>query len=115
MRCIVLGTGQRVTLGEYARAWRACLEAPATATFRSCLRDRWPAPRDVVLGQFREGLEERISRHLPWWEQGRNWSSDYEREMRHLADRVNGRRVVRLRDVPRRLRARLRHRISEDL
>lgn len=100
-----------VSLRQYIDAWRAVLAAEPGTQYKSSLRGWWPASREEVLDQFRAGLDDRISRHLPWYEKGRYWSDDAQREMRHAANRVNSRCVVRPRDLPARLRTRLAHRL----
>src|SRR4051794_18479032 len=86
-----------VTLAQYCDAWRRVIASPAGAIFKSSLM--WvfnPTSREEILREFREGVNDRINRHIPGYGRGRNWS---EREQTGLM-----RDARRLQDMARRIR-----------
>jgi hypothetical protein len=115
MRYVTLGCGRTVSLRTYVRAWRTVLAAPTDATFRGSPSDsRMNATREDALREFRDGMHDRINRHLTGFGHGRKWSNDWQRAVMQTASRVNTPRlIVRVREVPMHLRARLAHRLEE--
>lgn len=109
-RYITLADGRKMTLGNYAQAWREVLAAPPNAVFDRCLHNRWAAGRDKILDQFRVGLHARINSHLPWYGKGRKWDDDYQRPMVMAAAQLNCRRAV-IDWLPPDLRRRFDHRL----
>lgn len=112
-RVIRLPNGKQVGIGAYARAWKklAAGKYADDDVFRDW--DYFPVTADVVLLKMRDGMHDRINRHLPAYGRGRKWSSDWQREVEHTARLVNTPRLV-VRWVPRDLRARLSHRIERN-
>lgn len=110
----VFASERSVTLAGYISAWNAVKAAPAGATFSESLRSgKWTGgshSREEILGQFSEGLHDRINRHLPWFGRGRKWDHDWQMETRRAADQVNQPRL-RIHWLPEWLRARFSHRI----
>ena len=109
-RYVTLGDGKRVSLGSYVRVWRFALGLPTGTPLSRDLQDRWPSERETVVRQFRAGMHDRISRHLPWYGRGRKWCHDWQRAATQCAAAVNTPRLI-VRWVPRDLRARLQHRL----
>lgn len=111
---VAFGASTRaVPIREYVKVWRAVSAAPPGTMYSSSLCGWWPATREEVLEQFREGLHARINKHVPGYGVGRHWSPDYQRSLQQVARRVNAPRTrVSLRDVLRAYQARLAHRLS---
>lgn len=87
-RYIVLGCGRKIGLGRYVAAWKTCLDLDPGARIGrgvdGCGQTAGEALRDL-----REGLQDRINRHLPGYGKGRKWSSDWQRAMSQAAWQVN--------------------------
>lgn len=112
-RIIILGDGRPVTLATYVRAWKAALTAPANSMFAGSPSDpRTPASREWVLREFRDALDDRINRKLPWYGRGRKWSSEWYWDAWRTARAVNDPRL-RVGWVPAEFRARLAERLSD--
>ncbi len=109
-RYITLGDGTRVTLAAYSAAWRACTAAAPGATFSRGLCGYGSRTREEILGEFRDGVHDRINRHAPGFGAGRKWDSDWQRDAYRTAREVNTPRLI-VRWVPRDFEARLRHRV----
>lgn len=108
---IRIPNGRLVSVGVYVEGWKRCLAAsPRTLV---CDWDHFPQEAERVLASFRRGMRDRINRHLPWWGKGRKWSAEYQTRLFHLNLRLIGRCVIRPTDVPKDLRARLAHRITQ--
>ncbi len=105
-----LPKGSLVTMGRYVAAWKALRSLPPGAQVNGW--DHFPTPAKDVLRKMRAGMHERISRHLPWWEKGRKWEGQWQRDAHRTAWEVNTPRLV-VRWVPMDLRKRLAHRITE--
>ena len=112
MRVITTATA-RVSVGTYARVWRAVKSAPARTEYTYSLCSESPATREAVLSEFTAGLEDRINRHVRGYGVGRKWSAHWQTEVLRVARAVNTRRqLVHARDVPPEFRARLAHRLT---
>lgn len=109
---VTVAGGQRVSLAAYARAVRLAKSQPETE-FRAGLSTPWPTTGAEVVRQFLAGVHDRINRHDPQ-PRGKWAGQDRARHLRQLADRVNGRIVVRRVEMPLRWQARLAHRLHED-
>jgi hypothetical protein len=111
-RYVTLGDGRRISLGHYVRAWRTTLAAPATQRFAGSPCDPLTqCSRDDVLRDYRDGLHDRINRHIPGYGKGRKWSPDWQRAALQAGHAVNTPRLI-VRWVPRDLYARLAHRLG---
>lgn len=112
-RVVTLGSGRRVTLGAYVRAWRMVRASdPAAEFFGSPCGDlRAVETAGESLRQFRAGMVDRINRHLPGYGRGRKWSPDWQRGAYDMAWRMRSRIVTRVGDCPTELRSRLAHRL----
>lgn len=113
VRTIRLGNGRSVSLRAYIDAWRRVIHAPSSTTFHAALTHpfdhRDETNRDILLGQFRAGLDDRINRHIAWYGHGRKWSYQWQSEAINLAVHANTPRLV-LRYIPPDFRDRFRHR-----
>lgn len=110
-RYVTLGCGRRIGLGAYVRAWRQCLAlAPETRVAGTLSHSREPGTVADVLRQFREGLADRINRHIPGHGQGRKWDADYQRHMLQAAYALNTPRLA-IHWLPNDLRTRFAHRL----
>ena len=89
-RCVVLGSGRRVSLGQYVRAVRIAKANPE-AWFPQTLCS-WAGGRgQTVTAEFVEGLLDRINRHNPAYGHGRKWAPDYQRALARLRQQVGTR------------------------
>lgn len=59
-----------VSIGQYVKAWRAVLRAPAGQGFSSSLNGWWPATREEILCEFSAGVQDRINQHVPYMQRG---------------------------------------------
>jgi len=112
-RVVTLGSGKRLRLGQYVAGWKQLLKLPSGSTVRGNLTswdDAEETSTATVLRQFRQGMHERINRHIPWFGQGREW--DRFGATWQFADRVNSRCIVRVNEAPYRYRARLAARLT---
>ncbi len=116
IRVVVLGNGRSVPLGSYVWAWREILSAPPDREYRQGLTGWWPETAETILRQFRDGMHERISRHLPGYGRGRKWSHDWQRAAYQDAQRINAPRLaVRRTEITTDdWRTRFAHRYTED-
>jgi hypothetical protein len=116
-RYVTLGDGRRVGLGTYVKAWRSVLDAGDKAIIAGSPRDpRRSCSREEALHEFREGMDDRINRHIPGFGVGRKWEPNWFWAAWRAARDVNTPRLI-VRYVPPDLKARLAHRIhtNEDL
>lgn len=112
-RYVTLGNGRRVGLASYVAAWRACLAADPAQPIRMDLHGLPGSTAADVLRQFRDGLHDRINRHIPGYGVGRKWSPDWQREAIHFAAQVNTPRLV-VRYLPKDFRGlRFMHRLPD--
>ena len=109
-RYITLGDGTHVTVAAYSAAWRACVAAAPGTEFRRGLCGYGSRTREEILGEFRDGVHDRINRHAPGFGAGRKWDSEWQRAADRTAREVNTPRLI-VRWVPRDFEARLRHRV----
>lgn len=118
-RYVTLGDGRAIALGSYVAAWRTTLAAPADQRFKGRPSDPrgWTgdASREDVLREFRDGLTDRINRHIPGYGVGRKWRWEWQRDVARIAWNLNGRRILtRVRECPKEIRKRLAHRLHDD-
>jgi hypothetical protein len=107
--CIRLPNGKRCTLAAYVHAWRVLLATPERTQVAGF--DYWPDDAGRILSQLRQGMHDRINRHIPGHGTGRKWSDDWQRHAIQCTHAVNTPRL-RVDWIPPDLRARLAHRIS---
>ncbi len=76
-RYVTLGTGRQVSLSAYVAAWRRVKAMKPDAVIRNGIQwfDQSAAE---VLRQFRDGMHDRINRHLPGYGRGRRWAREYQ-------------------------------------
>jgi len=111
-RCVVLGCGRRVGLDTYVNAWKKAIEIAATNP------DQWvpQTPRGYggtvaeALREFRDGMHDRINRHIPGYGNGRNWEYGHYMETWRAARALNGGVVIHW--LPKHLKARFAHRLE---
>jgi hypothetical protein len=100
-----------VTLGEGFTAVKA---APPGQEFDRSLRARWSKTREEILVEFSDGLAERINRSDARFRVGRKWEFAWQNSARHLANKVNTKRlIVHRSEVPKEFRERLAARIYD--
>ena len=109
-RYVTLGDGTRVTLAAYAAAWRTCTAAAPGTVFSRGLCGYGSRTREQVLGEFRDGVHDRINRHDSRYGRGRKWDADWWWSAMRCARAVNTPRLV-VHSVPLDFAARLRHRV----
>jgi len=68
-------------------------------------------PASEILTALRDGMHDRINRHIPKYGEGRKWDHDWQRAAMQCANFVNTPRLI-VRWVPQDLKARLAHRIT---
>lgn len=114
-RYVTLGDGRHIPLGAYVAAWRKALDAPADAVFNGspCGWKGCSETRNEVVRQFRDGMHDRINRHIPSHGCGRKWSRDWFMQAWRLSRDVNTPRLI-VRWAPVEFRARLAHRLETD-
>lgn len=112
-RVIGLSDNRVVHLGAYVDAWARVLTAPAGTEFAQSLTSRWPATREEILEQFRDGLHDRINRRDPRYGVGRKWDPDWQRQCGYAARELNYPRLV-IRWLPMWLRDRFAHRLEDE-
>lgn len=111
-RYVTLGDGRRVPLSAYVAGWKVVRRCHPAMPFNRCLTERWASTAGQILQQYRDGMHDRINRHVPGYGRGRKWSPDWQGAAIHCAQAVNTPRLV-VRWVPRDLKARLAHRIGD--
>ena len=111
IRVITLGDGRQVRLGTYVNAWTTCKKI-APHAWLPCTPGGWPGTAEDALQEFRAGLHDRINRRLPWYDKGRKWDSDWQRETLQAAIRLNTPRLA-IHWLPPHLKARFAHRLSD--
>jgi len=113
LRYVTLPNGRKVGLGAYVNAWRALRTMPAGQMVRGF--DHFPDEAGRTLARFRDGMHDRINRHLPGYGRGRRWSQDWHFAALRTARAVNTPRlIVRPSTVPHEFRARLAGRLTTD-
>jgi hypothetical protein len=110
-RYVTLPNGKKVGLGEYVRGWKVVRELPPAQLCRGW--DYFEIKAASILRDLRDGMHDRINRHIEGYGQGRKWSSDWQGAARRTAYDVNTPRLV-VRWVPFEFRARLAHRLHVD-
>lgn len=114
-RYVTLGDGRAVGLGNYVKAWKTALSAPADARFKGKPSDPtgWMGGYDraEVLREFRDGLHDRINRHIPDYGKGRKWDRDWFWMMWRAARDLNTPRLA-IHWLPPELRERFEHRMA---
>ncbi len=111
-RTVRLGSGRRVSLGDYVRAWRIALAAPANTWFRETPCSWAGGDRAQVLREFRKGLDDRINRHVPHYGKGRKWKEQWQIETLRAAREINHPRLA-IHWLPAWLKPRYAHRLVE--
>ena len=107
---IRLGNGHRVTVGAYVAAIR---KVDPTKTYDHGLCGWGPMTGACVLGEFREGVHDRINRHNPAYGRGRKWSLEWQLDTCRAARMLNTPRLrVYAHDLPGWLRARVADRLA---
>lgn len=108
-RFVTLGSGRKVGLGAYTRAWRQAKKMPSDASVRETPSGRAGSTAGQALREFRAGMHDRINRHVKGHAAGRKWGDDYQAGARHAAN--NLRAGVRLHaDAPKDIQRKLSHR-----
>lgn len=114
---IRLADGRLIGLGRYVAAWRQCLALPPETPIGRGISG-WGETAGEALVELRRGLDDRINRHLSWWQAGRKWRSDFQRHLRLAASAVNTPRLAVYRhnwpDICREYGTRLAHRFSDE-
>lgn len=112
---ITLPNNRRVSVGTYANAWKTLKSLSPDALMPGF--DYLPERADVILRKMREGLHDRINKHLPPAEYERIRDNERFYSARRLATVVNSRLIIRestVRHLPRKLVKRVAHRITPD-
>jgi hypothetical protein len=108
IRLITLPNGRRVTLGTYVTAWRSILANP-DADYPGF--DHFPECGWHILVAIRDGLHDRINRHLPHYYKGRKWDPDWQRVTSYHARQLNTPRL-RIYWLPPHLKQRFANRLA---
>lgn len=114
MACIVLGTGDRVSVAAYVSGIKAVLAADPDSQYSASLEHWSPATAREICAQWRKSVHDRVNKrgglHVPR-------DDVHDHAMRRLARMLADRAVVRpgdLAGVPKKVRARVAHRIHEE-
>jgi hypothetical protein len=108
---VTLPNGKRCGLGVYVAAWRTILSLAPDTMLPGF--DHFPSAARDVLRDLRNGMHDRINRHVPGFGKGRKWDQDWQRGAIQCAHAVNTPRLI-VRWVPADLRARLSHRLATE-
>lgn len=76
-RYITLANGRKIGLGRYVAAWKQCLELPTNTPIGPGISG-WGQTAGEALRDLRQGLEDRINKHIPGYGKGRKWASDWQ-------------------------------------
>lgn len=106
---IVLPSGARVTLKSYCAAWREVLRVDADREFNDF--GAFPMTAGEILSEIRNGIHDRINRHLSYFGKGRKWGENYQTETLRASRALNTPRLA-IHWLPLWLRERFEHRIS---
>jgi hypothetical protein len=111
-RYVTLGDGFRVGLGQYVEAWQK-IKALPPGTYLPRIPNGNDGSAAEALQQFRDGMHDRINRHIPGYGKGRKWSLAWFWEAKRLASAVNTPRLV-VRWAPPEFRKRLADRLEAE-
>lgn len=111
---IRLPNGRQVTIPTYCAAFRRVRSADPNQWINPRDWDGFGCRADRLLRQMRDGMAERINRHMAGFGVGRKWSAEWQRGAREVAYRLPRRIITRERECPKELRARLAHRLYQD-
>lgn len=90
-KLIQLPNGRNVTLGEYARSWKALRELKPSAQVANWSYGYTDAQE--ILRDMSRGVHERINSHIPGFGQGRKWSAEYYWPMWRASRELNNPRL----------------------
>jgi hypothetical protein len=107
-RYITIPSGQRVTIGEYVKVWKAVSAMPAHVHVNGW--GQFSTSAGSIQTDMMDGLMARINRHIPGYGKGRKWSSEWFWEIKRSADLLNCPRQ-RVYWLPKDLQARFSHRL----
>lgn len=72
-------------------------KAHPAAEFTGGLNEWWPVTGATIVAEFRAGLDDRITRRLPWAWRGRKWTPEYQAALRRDVQNIRARTQVRVR------------------
>lgn len=98
-RYIALGCGRGIGLGRYVAAWKQYLELAPNIWIGKGVSG-WGQTAGEALQDLRRGLDDRINKHMPWFDKGRKWDSDWQAAMWRASRDLNHPRLV-IRWLPR--------------
>lgn len=111
-RAIQLGDGSKTSLRQYVHAWRTILTLDPNTWLNRC-PNGWGGTAADALGQLRQGMHDRINRHLPNYGIGRKWSADWQRATIQAAHALNTPRLA-IHWLPAHLKCRFEHRLAQN-
>lgn len=114
VRVVTLPNGRACGLGVYVTAWRSLIDI-TRLTPKALIKgfDHFPEEASRVLDALRDGLHDRINRHVPHYGKGRKWDHNWQRAAIQCAHEVNTPRLI-VRYAPPDLAKRLAHRIHRE-
>jgi hypothetical protein len=92
VRVFTLPDGRKVPIAEYVRSWRVLKTVPPE--MRVLYWGHFPEDADAVLKAIRDGVHDRINRHLPWFNRGRKWAQDWQVETSRASRQLNRPRLI---------------------
>lgn len=92
-RYVTLGDGRKIGLGRYVAAWKRCRELPPATDIGKGISG-WGETAGEALCKLRDGMHDRINRHIPGYGRGRKWHHDWQRAMHQAAWQVNSPRLI---------------------
>lgn len=107
-RYITLPNGKPCGLGVYVAAWRQLQTLPPHEEIRGW--DHFPTEVRGILAEISRACDERINRHLPWFERGRKWEWVWQADTARAARALNTPRLV-IHWLPAWLKTRFAHRL----
>lgn len=114
---VTLGDGRKVTLGQYAEAWKTAARSHPDKLVRgnpAALDRTTLSPAGEARMRFVEGMQDRINRKDPAYGKGRKWDSRWQADARNLQDVMSRKSEVPAGQAhPVDLRSRVAHRLAE--
>lgn len=112
-RFVTLGSGRKVGLGAYTRAWRQAKTLPAGTRVRETPGSGVGGnTAGTALREFREGMHDRINTRGKLKQSGRKWSDEWQSSARRAQHALRaGARMER--DTPKSIKRRLPHRVRK--
>jgi hypothetical protein len=87
IRIIRKPNGQACSISEYVRSWKQLIIMPQTAEVANW--NWYPVTAAEIINDIRQGVHERINRHLPWFNVQNRYNPDNKPHSRRIHERIN--------------------------